>query len=69
MSNGYEAPKYPRDTGIWSSPPFRVHGFALLHCSANQTSPGCCLEFTIHYGYRMLHGLSGSAQPPPTGAG
>ena len=42
MSNGYEARKYPRDTGIWSSPPFRVHGFALLHCSANQTSPGCC---------------------------
>ena len=42
-----------------------MHCFDLLHCSTNQISAECCLEFTIHCGYRMLHGLSGSACPLP----
>ena len=36
------------------------------HRSANQTSTKCCLDFTTRGGYRMFHGLSGSALPPPT---
>ena len=44
MSNGYKALIHPRDTGIWSSPPFSVHCFVLLHCSAIQISSECCLE-------------------------
>ena len=30
-----------------------VHCFDLLHCSANQISAECCLEFAVHYGYRI----------------
>ena len=41
MSDGYRALIYPRDTGIWSSTPFSVHCFVLLHCSANQISSEC----------------------------
>ena len=67
MSNGYGAPVYPRDTGIWSPLPLSVHCSALLHCSANQISSECCLEVTAQDGYQMIHGPSGSAHSPPIG--
>ena len=41
--------------------PLIVQCFALLHCSANQTSAECGLEFTTAGGYRMFPWLSGSA--------
>ena len=68
-SNGYRALIYPRDTGIWSSPTFSVHCIVSLHCSASQISSECCLEVTAQGGYRMFHEPSGSAHPPPIGAG
>ena len=68
MSNGYRARIYPRNTGIWSSPSFSVHCIVSLQCSTSQISSKCCLEVTAHGGYRMFHGPSKSAHPPPIGA-
>uniref|UniRef100_A0A7S4LIZ4 Uncharacterized protein n=1 Tax=Eutreptiella gymnastica TaxID=73025 RepID=A0A7S4LIZ4_9EUGL len=69
MTSGFELPRMILTSCQTHSAQCSQIVLPSCHCSANQSSTECCIEFTARGGYRMFHGLSGSALPLPTAPG